>query len=163
MVDGFVPLNAFLCDPAPAMHPETVEPAAIEETIPPAHTSAGACACAASVYQIRRFQAALAEALDAALDVLLRDLASDVLARELALAPAEVAAIAARALERYADESPVRVRAHPDETQLLDACGVPIVADSRLRRGDVEIDLHAGTIDATLGARLLCVLDAHGR
>jgi flagellar biosynthesis/type III secretory pathway protein FliH len=108
----------------------------------------------------RRFRAALADAVDAAVDDLLRGIACDVLARELMLKPADVASIAAGALKRYAADSPVRVRAHPDETSALAGLDLPIVADSDLRRGDVAIDVRTGTIDASLGARLECVLES---
>ena len=102
-----------------------------------------ACPCAGAFSETRRFHAALADALDVALEGLLRDVACDVLARELSLAPADVAAIAVRALARYANESPVRVRMHPEEISRVAGMNVPVVADSELRRGDVAIDVRA--------------------
>lgn len=120
------------------------------------------CRCAGELAAVRRFRAALCDALDAALDELRRAIARDVLARELRLAPADVAAIAAGALERYAGERPLRLRVHPDDAAALATGDLNVVADAGLRRGDVAIDLHAGTIDATLGARLACVMEAFG-
>ncbi|MEO6836520.1 MAG: FliH/SctL family protein [Candidatus Tumulicola sp.] len=109
---------------------------------------------------VRRFRAALADAVDFAVDELVADIASTVLARELQLAPADVAAVAAAALERYAADSPLKLRAHPEEADALAGFDLAVIADPRLRRGDVVIDLHSGTIDASLGARLECVLAA---
>lgn len=154
---GFVPLDAFLRQLQPAdrtpADPSTERAA---ESPPP---GAEPCPCAGALAAARRFHAALADALDVALEGLLRNVACDVLARELSLAPADIAAIAARALAQYAGESPVRIRVHPEETFLLDGAEIPVVPDCRLRRGDVAIDVECGTIDAGLGARLLCVLE----
>lgn len=159
MAEGFVPLDAFLRECEPAAPPAGVPAARIENSGASPQPREEACECAGALASVRRFHAALADALDFALDELLRDVACDVLARELTIAPADVVAIAARALARYAAESPVRLRAHPDEIACLTGMNVPVTADSELRRGDVAIDLRAGTIDASLGARLLCALE----
>jgi flagellar biosynthesis/type III secretory pathway protein FliH len=164
MLDGFVPLHVFLhraaaadsaCEDAgeatsPAAGAGLVDEMQVEERRGVFDALAAA----------RRFHAALADAADAALDNLLRNIACDVLGRELALAPADVASIVAAALERYAADSPVRLRAHPDETSALGGFNLAVIADRGLRRGDVAIDVRAGTIDASLGARLEHVLDS---
>jgi flagellar biosynthesis/type III secretory pathway protein FliH len=105
----------------------------------------------------RRFRAMLADALDRTLADLLRDIAAEVIGRELQCAPAELQHIVQRALERAADELPVSVRVHPSQLELL-RLDLPLVADARLRRDDVRIELRSGTIDASLGARLEQVL-----
>jgi hypothetical protein len=106
----------------------------------------------------RRFRAALADALALSLERLLRDIARDVLARELALAPCDVAAIAARALRRYLDEEPLRLRVHPDDVRACVALDVGIVADQSLRVGDAVLEVRCGSIDASMEARLEVVL-----
>ncbi|HEY1430005.1 MAG TPA: FliH/SctL family protein [Candidatus Tumulicola sp.] len=106
----------------------------------------------------RRFRAAVADALALSLERLVRDIACDVLARELALAPADVASIAARVLDRYFGERPVCVRVHPDDARACESIGVPVVVDGRLRAGDVVLDVRCGSIDASLGARLDSIL-----
>jgi len=121
------------------------------------------CPCRDTLAAVRRFHAALADALELALERMLSDVACDVLARELRLAPAEIATIAARALDEAANEVPVSVRAHPDETHRLTDLGVPVIADSALRRGDVALDVQSGSIDVSLGARLACVVAHCGR
>ena len=155
MPDQFVPLDVFLRGASKAPIRDVAECAA---SIGAATSAAEACLCASEIAAVRRFHAALADALDASLDALLREVARDVLARELTIAPADVAAIAARALGRYEGESPLRLRVHPDDVAELSGAVHNVVADGGLRRGDVAIDLRAGTIDATLGARLACVL-----
>ncbi len=155
---GFVSFDAFLRQTQPAEQPSAISCAGERGDEPPA-ARVEPCPCAGALSEVRRFHAALADALDLALEGLLRDLACDVLARELSLAPADVAAIAARALARYANDSPLRIRVHPEELFRLDGFEVPVVADSELRRGDVAIDVRCGTIDAGLGARLQCALE----
>ncbi len=147
-MDEFVPLDAYLQAPECAREvlaaPEPPQPEFVREVL----------------HEARRFRAALADALDAARDRLVRDLASDVLARELACAPADVERIARRTLERYTDDEPLHVRVHPDEVALLAGFELPVVADARLRRGDVTLTLRYGTIDASLGVRLAHVLQS---
>lgn len=104
--------------------------------------------------EVRLFRAALADAFDAALADLLRDFAADVLARELVSAPAQIERIAARAIDRFADDEPLRVLAHADDVAALGCLSIPVVADTELRRGDVAIVLRHGTIDLSLGVRL---------
>ena len=104
--------------------------------------------------EVRWFRARLAEAFDAALARLLDDLACDVLARELALASADIAAIAAAVLERAADESPVAIRVYPDDAAALIGMELPVTRDQSLRPGDLMVDLRDGQLDASLGVRL---------
>jgi len=113
----------------------------------------------AAAREVRLFRAHLMEALDAAIETLCNDIATEVVGRELRLAPAEIKAILQRALERYAAEGPVCIRVHPDDADLL-ACEIPLVGDCALRRGDAVLELRNGTIDASLGVRLDSVLRA---
>jgi len=107
---------------------------------------------------IRLFRARVAEALESALEGLCRDLASEVLARELMLRPVDARAICEALIDRYAREVPVAIRVHPHECQTLNGFDVPIVADERLRRGDVMLDVVGGTLNASLAVRLDQVL-----
>lgn len=116
---------------------------------------------AETVAAVRCFRAALADALDVAVQTLLADIAAGVLARELELAPSDIAGVVARARERFASEDPLVVRVHPGDLARLAGAPFTTVADERLRRGDVTIELHSGTIDARLGTRLDAVLRAY--
>lgn len=135
--------------PAPADPPQQALPERCE-------TEAGAREAARDV---RLFRARIAEALEAALERLLADVAAEVLGRELLLQPCEIDAIAGRALQRYAAEEPLRVRVHEDDVARV-RCGVTAVADPELRRGDAVIELRDGCIDASLGIRLEYILRA---
>ncbi|MDQ2857844.1 MAG: FliH/SctL family protein [Candidatus Eremiobacteraeota bacterium] len=107
---------------------------------------------------VRLFRARLREALDGALQTLIADIASDVLARELQLAPCDVAAIVERATARYASEMLVSVRVHPADAPTILASDLHVIGDSTLRRGDAILACAAGEIDASLGVHLGAVL-----
>jgi flagellar biosynthesis/type III secretory pathway protein FliH len=102
---------------------------------------------------VRLFHARVIEAVEAAVETLVGDIAAEVLGRELALAPADIESIVDRTLERFAAEEPVRVRVHAGEAERL-RCTLPVVIDPQLRPGDAAIDVRTGSIDASLGVRL---------
>jgi hypothetical protein len=103
----------------------------------------------------RLFRARLADAFDDAVARLVRELAADVLARELRLAPVEIATLVRRVLER----APViRVRVAPADAGFVR--GVPVLADPALAPGDAIVELGRGELDARLGVRLAAVLEA---
>ncbi|MBC5829071.1 MAG: hypothetical protein GIW98_02630 [Candidatus Eremiobacteraeota bacterium] len=107
---------------------------------------------------IRLFRARVAEALECAFDGLYRDLAGDVLARELMLRPVDVRAVCNALIERYSREVPVAIRVHPHDRTMLDHFDVPVIADQRLRPGDVILEVANGSLDASLTVRLENVL-----
>jgi flagellar assembly protein FliH len=111
------------------------------------------------VRDVRLFHARIIEAVEAAVETLVTDIAADVLARELLLAPAEIEAIVDRALSRFAAEEPLRVRMHAEDVTRLH-CGIPVLADEALRPGDAVIELRNGSVDASLGVRLASLLQA---
>lgn len=156
MGDRFVPLREFVLQ---AHEPEReafeavvhVQPDELHQVQPNAPEALG---------DLRRFRAAVSDAVDVAVETVLGDIAADVLARELELAPANLEAIVARACARHAGEGIVCVRVHPDEAAQLRDAGVDVIGDSAVRRGDVLLCVRSGTIDVSLGARLAGVLDA---
>jgi flagellar biosynthesis/type III secretory pathway protein FliH len=108
----------------------------------------------AAIREARLFRARLADAFDAASARLIRELASDVLARELKLAPCDLDALLRRAVERA---PVVRVRVAPvDLPRLRD---VACVADPQLAPGDAIVELDGGALDARFGVRLAAVLE----
>ena len=116
---------------------------------------------AAAVREARLFRARLADAFDDAAARLLRELAADVLARELRLAPCDLAAI----VQRIAECAPVvRVRAAACDVArgvvLPRGCDAVVVEDPALARGDAILELAGGALDARLGVRLALVLEA---
>ena len=111
------------------------------------------------VREVRLFHARIVEAVEAAVETLVEDIAADVLGRELLLAPCDIEAIVDRALARLASEQPLRVRLHAEDAAGL-KCAVPLIVDERLRRGDAVIELHDGAVDASLGVRLATIVQA---
>jgi flagellar biosynthesis/type III secretory pathway protein FliH len=108
----------------------------------------------------RRFRAALADAIDLALQQMLPEIARELVARELQLGRADVAVIVANAMERFSQERVLSLRAHPSELEALATLEIPSVADPSLQPGDVILELHSGTIDLRMDARLEAILSA---
>ena len=110
---------------------------------------------------VRLFRVRIAALVEEAVQTLVSDIAASVLARELQLAPIDVQVIANAALQRYVDEEPLRIRAHPRDAERLQ-CAVPVLPDAGLLPGDIVLELRTGSIDATLGARLADLLESMG-
>jgi hypothetical protein len=115
---------------------------------------------------VRVFRARLADAFDAARDGLLREFAYAVLGRELVLAPADIATIAARLLAEHPGAEPLRLRVAPADALTLarDAGALPpIASDAELAPGDAVLEFAGGSIDARLGVRLAALLERPAR
>ncbi len=153
MPNEFVPLSRWLAQ-ASVEVVQPLEPCAAEEPVAEPTIDEVESAVDDAIADVRRFRAALADALDIAVAELVREIAFDVVGRELQLAPVDLRSIVDRARERYGFKEPIAIRVHPDERELLPSDIAPIVCDARLRRGDVSLEIESGTIDATLGARL---------
>lgn len=147
----FVSLATFLRPPAAAEPVETLaEPKADARPSPVSDPPVAECAM---------FRARLREAFERERAALLSDLATDVLARELQLAPAEIGAIAARLMKDFSSETPVALRVHPGELASVDV-DVPVEGDPALRRGDAILVVRDGTLESRLGVRLDAVVRA---
>lgn len=102
----------------------------------------------------RLFRARLAEAFDDALARMLRDLAADVLVRELRLAPCDLVALIGRIVQRAPF---VRLRIAAGER--VRDFGLPWLVDPTLEAGDAIVELSGGALDLRLGVRLAAVLE----
>jgi flagellar biosynthesis/type III secretory pathway protein FliH len=152
MSDSFVPLALFLRPESPPPDPlPQIEPV-VAHIVSGEHDE--------TLRAARRFRAGLADVLDAALPQLLESIARDVLARELRLAGADVAALVEAALDRFGRANVLRVRGHPCDLAALGASELDCVADSGLLPGDLFIELQSGSIDLSIKARLDGVLRA---
>jgi len=166
MFDEFVPLAEFL-SPSTADVVASVSAAApaVEEADVAAPSPANdvVSESASTFTAVRRFRAAVADAVDVAVQQLLAEIAQNVLARELELGPVDIGAIVAKARERLLAEKILVVRIHPQDRETLGELDIDVVPDERLERGDVVAELSTGTIDLRLRARLETALAACGR
>jgi flagellar biosynthesis/type III secretory pathway protein FliH len=162
MSEGFVPLARFLRPPPPEplVFPLPQAPADGEMLAPCLHSEESLTQYAATFGAIRRFRAALADALDVAVQRLLAEIAENVLARELTVAGADVAAVVAKTRERFSSERVLTVRVHPRDRNVLGGLEIDSVIDETLVPGDVIAELRSGTIDLRLRARLESALAA---
>lgn len=143
-------------DTVPLQEP-VAQPIQEPESPPPLHVGEAIDDVDVAIGEAKRFRAALADALAVCLDDVLRDVAGDVIARELQLAPCDVDAIVKRAVERYGNET-VRIRANPSDVHALAGSDATVIPDERLRGGDLLFETRHGSIDASLGIRLERVL-----
>jgi hypothetical protein len=148
--DDFVPLARALRAPSPAGGTEPPpSPPAPPET-PPDVTAA--------LREARLFRAHLADALESARDLLLRELACAVLGRELTLAPADLTRLTQAVLAAHPTRDALAVRVHPADVGGLEL-SLPVRGDARLAPGDLVLELGDGTcVDARLGVRLATAL-----
>ena len=165
MSEGFIPLARFLSPPPPepVALPLPAPPAAGEPLAPSSQPAESFTEYAATFGAVRRFRAALADALGVAVQQLLAEIAENVLARELTLAGADVAAVVAKTRERFANERVLTVRVHPRDRDALCGLEIDVVLDESLAPGDVMAELRSGTIDLRLRTRLENALDACAR
>jgi flagellar biosynthesis/type III secretory pathway protein FliH len=161
MSDQFVSLAAYLRPNVTAVKangpPEAQTSLQAQRIVEPAVVMAEHAQTLAAA---RRFRAALADALDAAVAKMLDAIARHVVARELQLAPAQIAALVKDTMERYGPENAVAIRVHPDDYEAVANWNGVRTADGSLRHGDVVIELRSGTIDLRMKARLEAALDA---
>jgi flagellar biosynthesis/type III secretory pathway protein FliH len=160
MSENFVPLAAFLRPPPPPP-PEALEVQTPDEGIDGVARSDDIAAEYASIFSaIRRFRAGVADALDAAVQRLLEQIAENVVARELQIAPPNIAAIVAKSRECAAAERVLAVRVHPAQRAALATLDLEVHEDERLQLGDVVVELRSGTIDLRLRTRIAMALMA---
>jgi flagellar biosynthesis/type III secretory pathway protein FliH len=164
MSEGFIPLARFLSPPPPEPVALALpQSAAGEPLVLLSHPAGTFPEYAATFGVVRRFRAALADALDVAVQQLLAEIAENVVARELTLAGADVAAVVAKTRERFLNERVLRVRVHPRDRNALCGLEIDVVLDENLSPGDVIAELRSGTIDLRLRTRLEEALDACAR
>jgi flagellar biosynthesis/type III secretory pathway protein FliH len=107
---------------------------------------------------VRLFRARLADALDALRDRLLVALASEVIVRELRVAPVDIDALVRRLVDERVREGPIRVRLAPEDVARVRGVAWTVVADPALLAGDAVLECDGGDVDARLGVRLADVL-----
>ncbi len=102
------------------------------------------------------------EAFQRAAIRLLETFARDVLGRELALAPVDIASLVRRMATTFAEDSPLAVILAPADAEAV-RCDLAVRTDPTLSPGDVVLVVQDGTVDARLALRLCsAVCDAVG-
>ncbi len=153
-------VSASAVEPITAGEPAGVDAvrgvSALPATAAAAEIGAAGGEFAAALREARLFRAALADAADVLAGKLADALARAVLARELQLARADIAALAQRLCAEFAADEPLRLRVAPSDAGF--DCALPVSADPQLAPGDAILECRSGTIDARLSARLAHVL-----
>jgi hypothetical protein len=93
------------------------------------------------------------ESFERASSDLLGRLARDVLARELALAPVDLCALAARALAAFADHEPIALVVAPSDVAGF-ATTLPVRADTTLEPGDLIVEIRDGAFESRFALRV---------
>ena len=148
MAERFVPLAAFV-----RAAPSPVASAAPPVSQPPASRGAVDYAQAGVVHELTLLTLAAREAFARAAARLLRELANDVLARELLLAPADVAALVGRAVAAFAEHAPVGIAVSGFDADRVRA-PLPVRVDPRLGAGDLVVDVRDGAFESSFTFRL---------
>jgi flagellar biosynthesis/type III secretory pathway protein FliH len=161
MSDEFVPLAAYLRPPPESVSQPGLALLPADEPKTPANSDSGEWAQALGA--VARFRAAVADALDFTVEQLLKEIAENVVARELELADADLSSIVAKARERFWKERIIAVRVHPRDRDAFGELEVEKILDQSLEPGDVIAELQSGTIDLRLQTRLELALEACGR
>ncbi len=105
------------------------------------------------VHELALLRLAAREAFERATTTLLQALARDVLARELALAPAAIATLVDAALVAASASEPVTIVVSPADRVYVHAT-VPLRVDESLVAGDVIVEVRDGAFVSTFALRL---------
>jgi flagellar biosynthesis/type III secretory pathway protein FliH len=109
--------------------------------------------CERIVEDLALLRLAALEAFERARGRMLEVLAREVLARELMLAPADLDALAARALHEFAESEPLALVVAPADAARVSS-PLPVRIDPTLVAGDLVIAVRDGEIDARFALRL---------
>ncbi|GAC1306848.1 MAG: hypothetical protein NVS2B3_02610 [Vulcanimicrobiaceae bacterium] len=170
MADSFVALAASLRDRVAA--PEVV-PVPLDAPAEPSSATLvempDRCGEAAAVIPTRESPQALVgeltlmrlaarEAFERRARRLIADLARDVLARELALVPADIEALIGSALVAFADYEPVALSIAAADAGTIRS-DLPIRIDAQLERGDLTVHVRDGAFESPFAFRLASTLE----
>ncbi len=104
-------------------------------------------------HELALMRLAALESFERASADLLGKLAYDVLARELALAPADLSALAARALSLLAEHEPIALAVAPCDVGALQTT-LPLRADASLEPGDLNVEVRDGAFESRFALRV---------
>ena len=153
MDDRFVTLASLVAGAPAANAPVAVPLSGLATSAPVSVRPVLDLARADIAQELALVRLAALEAFERASADLMARLADDVLGRELALAPVDLAAIAARALARFAEYEPVALAVAPDDVAAFDS-PLPVRADASLDAGDLTIEVADGAFETRFTLRV---------
>ena len=154
MDDRFVTLASLVV--IPSLAPSVAVDAAIASPIASSPRAARPIldmARADIAQELSLMRIAALESFERASAELLGRLARDVLARELALAPVELCALAARALAAFSDRDPIGLVVAPSDVAAFD-CALPVRSDAMLEPGDLIVEVNDGAFESRFALRV---------
>jgi hypothetical protein len=163
---SFASILAERAKPPPEVRAEPPTPPPIrprEVEAPPVRGESPQIAAVLATFasEIVRLRAKAAELVENEAESLLQMIASQVLVRELELAPVDVNTLLARIREEWNGSHPLRFRVAEADFERLGALGASLDVDPSLQPGDLQVELGDGLLDLRLGTRLAAVLEAH--
>jgi flagellar biosynthesis/type III secretory pathway protein FliH len=105
------------------------------------------------VGELALMRLAAIEAFEGLAQRCVRLLASEVLFRELALAPVDLEALVKHALERFAEHAPIAIAVSEADAERVRA-PLPIRVDPTLAAGDLVVEVRDGAFEARFAFRL---------
>jgi hypothetical protein len=158
--EGFVPLASLLRGEEKGKKDRVpVEPAiAVAATPPPADVSSPN-AHENTIAELVRMRLFALEAFERGVESMLASFGRDVLARELAMAPADLSALASQALAAFHRDEPIRLVLSPADAARTSS-PLPQRVDPSLQAGDLVVEVAAGAFESPLAFRLSSTVDA---
>jgi flagellar biosynthesis/type III secretory pathway protein FliH len=153
--EGFVPLASFLR--GEATHASVRVPA--DESPPPVAPLVAAPPHADILSELARMRLFALEAFERGVESLLASFARDVLARELAIAPADLTALASQAVAAFQRDEPLRLVVGPADAARVTS-SLPVRVDPSLQAGDLVVEVATGAFESPLAFRLASALEA---
>ena len=151
MPDGFITLGDWVRETrahALMPPPDAPEASALELAVPEQTTEIASFAEEIALLRVR-----VVESFERSRARLLRRFAEEVFVREQQLLPADIEAIARKALISFAEEFPVSLAVAPAEAACLRA-DIPVRADASLQPGDLIVDVADGRFESPLRLRV---------
>jgi hypothetical protein len=155
MPDGFISLGDWVREMrahAPLPPPDAPEASDPELAVPEQTAEIASFAEEIALLRLR-----VVESFERSRERLLRRFAEEVLVREQQLLPADIEAIARKALIAFAEESPVALAVAPAEAACLRA-DIPVRADAALQPGDIIVDIADGRFESPLRLRVARII-----
>jgi hypothetical protein len=150
--ESFVPLATFVRGTSIAPPPRALDP------LPSVANVVADFAHADLAQELALMRLAAIEAFERSTTRLLRALAEDVLARELAIAPVDVAALVTRVLARYTEHEPVEIVVCPRDAERV-RVPLPLRVDAELVSGDLVVVVRDGAFESHFAFRLDAALE----